>query len=122
MTLAVMPIFRIFDAAKAKEFYVDFLGFQVDWEHRYADNFPLYMQVSSPDCVLHLTEHHGDACPGAAIRVQVEDIELLHQTLAGKSYKYARPGLEKTSWGTHEVSVTDPFGNRIHFFQPHPFP
>ncbi len=28
------PILRIFDEAKAKEFYVGFLGFKVDWEHR----------------------------------------------------------------------------------------
>jgi catechol 2,3-dioxygenase-like lactoylglutathione lyase family enzyme len=26
------PILRIFDVAKAREFYVDRLGFQVDWE------------------------------------------------------------------------------------------
>jgi catechol 2,3-dioxygenase-like lactoylglutathione lyase family enzyme len=29
------PILRIFDEAKAKEFYVEFLGFRVDWEHRF---------------------------------------------------------------------------------------
>ena len=29
------PILRIFDEAKAKEFYVAFLGFKVDWEHRF---------------------------------------------------------------------------------------
>ena len=29
------PILRIFDEAKAREFYVDFLGFKVDWEHRF---------------------------------------------------------------------------------------
>lgn len=40
------PIIRIFDEGKAREFYVDFLGFQLDWEHRFGDNFPLYMQVS----------------------------------------------------------------------------
>ena len=27
------PILRIFDEAKAKEFYVGFLGFNIDWEH-----------------------------------------------------------------------------------------
>ena len=43
---APTPILRSFDAAKAREFYVDFLGFKVDWEHRFGDNFPLYMQVS----------------------------------------------------------------------------
>jgi catechol 2,3-dioxygenase-like lactoylglutathione lyase family enzyme len=34
-TFQAIPIFRIFDVAKAKEFYVGFLGFQVDWEHRF---------------------------------------------------------------------------------------
>jgi 8-oxo-dGTP pyrophosphatase MutT (NUDIX family) len=29
------PILRIFDEAKAKEFYVEFLGFTVDWEHHF---------------------------------------------------------------------------------------
>ncbi|MBA4160284.1 MAG: VOC family protein, partial [Gemmatimonadetes bacterium] len=38
------PILRIFDEAKAKEFYVAFLGFTVDWEHRFEDDLPLYLQ------------------------------------------------------------------------------
>ena len=37
-----IPILRIFSVDKAKEFYVDFLGFKIDWEHRFGDNFPLY--------------------------------------------------------------------------------
>lgn len=118
MTQSVTPIFRMFDIEKAKEFYVNFLGFHIDWEHQLEDNFPLYMQISSPSCTLHLSEHHGDACPGSAIRVQVADIELFHQSLLQKPYTYARPGLEETPWNTLEVSVTDPFGNRLHFFQP----
>src|SRR6266850_539584 len=48
------PILRIFDEAKAKEFYVEFLGFKVDWEHRFEPGLPLYMQVSKDECVLHL--------------------------------------------------------------------
>lgn len=38
-----IPVLRIYDIAKAKEFYVDFLGFAIDWEHRFDDNAPLYM-------------------------------------------------------------------------------
>jgi len=29
-----VPILRMFDETVAKEFYVGFLGFKVDWEHR----------------------------------------------------------------------------------------
>jgi len=56
-----VPILRMFDEAKAKEFYVDFLGFAVDWEHRFEDGTPLYMQVSKDGCVIQLSEHYGDA-------------------------------------------------------------
>ena len=41
------------------------LGFRVDWEHRFRRAAPLYMQVSRDGLVLHLSEHHGDACPGS---------------------------------------------------------
>src|SRR5579872_7604788 len=29
---ATIPVIRMFDVSKAKEFYVDFLGFTIDWE------------------------------------------------------------------------------------------
>jgi hypothetical protein len=31
----VTPILRSFDDAKARELYIDFLGFKVDWDHRF---------------------------------------------------------------------------------------
>ncbi len=45
--LQTVPILRIFDLAKAREFYCDFLGFKVDWEHRFKPGLPMYMQVSA---------------------------------------------------------------------------
>jgi uncharacterized glyoxalase superfamily protein PhnB len=109
------PILRMFDEAKAREFYVEFLGFKVDWEHRFEPGLPLYMQVSRGDCVLHLSEHFGDGSPGAAVRIQSGDIEAFHRELAAKRYKHARPGIEDTPWGSREVSIRDPFGNRLTF-------
>ena len=108
------PILRIFDEAKAKEFYVGFLGFRVDWEHRFGPGTPLYMQVSRDGCVLHLSEHHGDGTPGSAIRVQTSDVDFLHTELVEKRYKYARPGILEQPWG-NDMSVNDPFGNRLTF-------
>ena len=108
------PILRIFDEAKAREFYVNFLGFKVDWEHRFEPGLPLYMQVSRDGCVLHLSEHHGDASPGAALRVEASDLDALHRELLAKGYKYARPGIEQMPWG-RDMSVRDPFGNRLTF-------
>lgn len=116
MTLGTTtPILRIFDEAKARDFYVDFLGFKVDWEHRFDANLPLYLQVSRDGCTLHLTEHHGDCCPGAAVRVQTIGIAAFQAELAAKTYRYARPDIEDMPWGTRDMSLKDPFGNRLTF-------
>ncbi|QTF94100.1 glyoxalase superfamily protein [Halomonas sp. BM-2019] len=109
------PILRIFDETKAKEFYVDFLGFEIDWEHRFEPDLPLYLQVSRAGCLLHLSEHHGDCSPGAAVRIEASDLEAFHAELTSKHYRYARPGIDDTPWGTRDMSVTDPFGNRLTF-------
>jgi len=111
----VVPILRVFDEAKTREFYVGFLGFKVDWEHRFAPDLPLYLQVSRDGCILHLSEHHGDCCPGAAMRIEVSDIDAYHAELTAKAYGYARPGIDDTPWGSRDMSVKDPFGNRLTF-------
>jgi catechol 2,3-dioxygenase-like lactoylglutathione lyase family enzyme len=108
------PILRIFDVDKAKEFYLDFLGFTLDWEHRFGDNFPLYCQVSRSGLTLHLSEHSGDASPGARVFVRMTGIEALHKELHARNYRYMKPGIEQQPWG-REVQVTDPFSNRISF-------
>lgn len=46
---------------------MDYLGCTVDWEHRFDDLAPLYMQVSRGSLVLHLSEHYGDGTPGAVV-------------------------------------------------------
>lgn len=65
----VIPILRMFSIEKTKAFYIDFLGFTIDWEHRFEKDAPLYMQISRAGCMLHLSEHHGDGTPGAAVYV-----------------------------------------------------
>lgn len=112
-----IPIFRIFDLPKAREFYLDFLGFKVDWEHRFEKGAPLYMQISRRACILHLSEHFGDATPGSSVRVEVDDIEGLHAELGDKKYRHARPGMEDTPYNTREIKLADPFGNRLIFYK-----
>jgi catechol 2,3-dioxygenase-like lactoylglutathione lyase family enzyme len=112
-----VPILRSFDADKARAFYCDFLGFTVDWEHRFAPDLPLYMQVSRASLLLHLSEHHGDATPGSAIRIEIAGLTAFHAELTEKRYANARPGIEAPPWGGRSVTVTDPFGNRLVFWE-----
>jgi catechol 2,3-dioxygenase-like lactoylglutathione lyase family enzyme len=114
---AAIPILRIFDADKAREFYIDFLGFKFDWisaaEWKPGDR-PLYTQISRGSLIVHLSEHHGDASPGANAYVTVTDIEALHGELAAKGYTYGKPNIEEVLWG-RSLQVHDPFGNRLRF-------
>jgi catechol 2,3-dioxygenase-like lactoylglutathione lyase family enzyme len=111
-----VPIVRVFDVAKAKEFYLDFLGFSIDWEHRYGDNFPLYMQISRSGLRLHLSEHAGDATPGANMCVYMTGVRELHKELTARDYRYMKPGLQDEG-DRLELQVIDPFTNRIRFME-----
>jgi catechol 2,3-dioxygenase-like lactoylglutathione lyase family enzyme len=114
-TFRAIPILRIFDLAKAKEFYVDFLGFRIDWEHRFEDGAPVYLQIARGALVLHLSEHHGDCCPGAAVYVPTSGLDDFHREITAKGYRFMRPGIERTPWGSRLMAVTDPFNNRLRF-------
>ena len=115
-----IPVLRIFDVDKAKEFYVGYLGLQIDWEHHFEANTPLYMQVSRGPLVLHLSEHYGDGSPGIAIFVRMRGVEEFHKEVSAKNYKYLRPGVndQRPDLPFKSMNVIDPFGNKIRFSEP----
>lgn len=93
------------------------MEFSISFEHRFEDDFPLYMGITKGSWVLHLTEHHGDGSPGSAVRLEMEGVKAFQQHLIAKKYKYARPGATKTEWGSLEMTISDPFGNRLTFYE-----
>ncbi len=116
----IIPVLRFFNEEKMREFYVGYLGFEVTFEFRFEPETPLYLGVRRGDCLLHLSEHHGDGCPGANIRIATDSLEAYHAELTAKRYKYYRPGIELQPWGLREMTVQDPFGTRLAFFEPKP--
>src|SRR5450432_1319681 len=110
-----IPILRIFDYNKAVEFYIDWLGFTIDWGHVFEDNAPVYMQISKDGITLHLSEHHGDATPGSKVYIECTGLTKYHKQLLDKKYKYNKPGLEDAFYGALCMEVIDPFGNRLSF-------
>ncbi|HAU4928071.1 glyoxalase superfamily protein [Aeromonas hydrophila] len=116
----IIPILRSFDEGKLRAFYLDYLGFVIDWEHRFGPDMPLYLQVARGDWVIHLSEHHGDACPGAALRLSTDKLDALLAEWRTKGYAYANPTIETMPWGCRELQVRDPFGNRLVFTEPLP--
>ena len=110
-----VPLVRILDVGKAREFYLDYLGFTVDWEHRYGANFPLYMQVSRGGLTLHLTEHYGDCLPGSTVFLRATGLDEFHAELPAKDYCYYKPGIETTEYRSRCLELRDPFGNKLRF-------
>jgi hypothetical protein len=74
------------------------------------------MGISLRNVHIELSEHHGDCSPGAKVIVKnFEGLADFHASL--KLYKYNRPGLEHCYFDPSrlELTVTDPFSNRIIF-------
>ena len=115
-----IPVLRIFDVALAKAFYVDWLGFALDWMHEQAPRAPRYLQVSRGAVILHLTEHYGDCSPGAKVFVHIDDVEALHRELSSRPNANMHPGIEDAPWNARVMTVIDPFGNRLCFNQNNP--
>ena len=115
MEFQTIPVIRIFDVDKAKEFYIKFLGMTLDWEHRFEADFPVYMQVSKGNLVFHLSEHSGDCTPGSKVFVRVNELDVLFGEIASRPYKYNKPAIEKAPWGGRCFTVIDPFSNKILF-------
>ena len=120
---APIPVLRSFDEARTREFYLAFLGFELMFEHRFEPGMPLYMGVRRGACELHLSEHYGDATPGGAVRIPVDDVVAYAAMLAATHHMNARPGVPRqTPWNTREITISDPSSNRLIFYTPDPRP
>lgn len=110
-----IPVLRIFDGVTARLFYEDYLGFALDWEHRFAPDLPLYMQIRRDSLILHLSEHLGDGTPGTVVYVWIEGIDAIRDELAARPHPVLQPEIETAQWGARVLEVIDPSGNRLRF-------
>jgi catechol 2,3-dioxygenase-like lactoylglutathione lyase family enzyme len=111
-----IPILRIFSAEKAKEFYVDYLGFALDWQ---SEGPPLYAQISRAGLVLHLSEHHGDGTPGTTVQIATRGLDRFADELAAKHYPFSLPLIDEVPAGK-TAALIDPFGNTLRFSETKP--
>ncbi len=113
-----IPLLRVMSAEVALRFYIDYLGFKLDWEHRFEPGAPLYLQVSRAQALLHLSEHHGDGSPNGVVWFAVADVYGLQAELRARLGVSLRPGVEADAPGGPTLAVTDPYGNVLRFAQP----
>src|SRR5688572_5291823 len=107
-----IPVLRMLVEAKAKPFYLDYLGFEVDWEGRFSPTAPLYMQVHLGEAVLHLTGHAGEDAPTSQVNIPVVGLEHYCRYLVAKGADYPEPRVVDPRFRGRntDMNIDDPFG------------
>jgi len=98
----VVPILHVKDGMNTAKWYKR-LGFEIEGEHRFSPELPLYLFLRKGNEALHLSEHSGDARPDTLLYYYVSDIDSIAKEFKAK--------ITEQPWA-REIQLTDPDGNR----------
>ncbi len=98
----IIPILRVRSVAASIQYYVQKLGFKIDWQA------PIFASVSRGRCHIFLSE--GDqGNPGGWVWIGVEDADALFEEYRGSGANVRHPPTNY-DWA-YEMQVEDPDGN-----------
>ena len=117
MFKTAIPVLHVSNSAAAEEFYCNRLGFRREFAHRpdATKPDPCYMAVTRDGVLVHLSSFSGDGVSGSVVYLVVDDVDALHTEFVVKGVPID-PGPVDQTWGTRELCITDPFGNRLIFY------
>lgn len=98
-----IPVLRVTDARATAGWYAR-LGFEIEVEHRFGPEFPLFLGIIRDHIRLFLSEHRGDAVPLTLVYLRLRDIDAVAR-------EFDTEVIEQ-DWA-REVHLTDPGGNRL---------
>jgi len=98
-----IPVLRVTDAPATADWYRR-LGFEVEFEHRFGPEFPLFLGIVRDGIRLFLSEHRGDAVPHTLVYLRLRDIDAVAREFEIE--------VVEQDWA-REVHLTDPGGNRL---------
>jgi catechol 2,3-dioxygenase-like lactoylglutathione lyase family enzyme len=101
---SLVPFLRATDARASAAWWAR-LGFEIEWEHRFAPGLPLFLALRRGDDRLFLSEHRGDARPDTLLYLYVDDVDDVAAAFGAIA--------ADTEYGTREVELRDPDGNRV---------
>ena len=108
LELVALPVS---DTDRAKEFYVEKVGFNADHDHRVSDDLR-FVQLTPPGsaCSICFGEGLTEAEPGSVkgLQMVVSDIHAARDHLSGRGVDVSE--VDVTPWGSF-VSFADPDGN-----------
>jgi catechol 2,3-dioxygenase-like lactoylglutathione lyase family enzyme len=99
------------DVDRAKSFYVDEVGFNLDHDHHVNDQLR-FVQLTPPGSACSIVMGIGitDMAPGSqkGLQVVVDDVEAVRQELSGRGLKTSE--VQVHPWGSF-IFFSDPDGN-----------
>ena len=107
-----VPVLRVSPGSRSLKFYGR-LGFEVEWEHRFRHDLPLFASIRRGSWHLFLSEHAGDARPNGLVYLYADDVDALHVDWRSAGVVSGRP--QDRPWGMRELELVDPDGNRLRF-------
>jgi catechol 2,3-dioxygenase-like lactoylglutathione lyase family enzyme len=115
-----IPILDVRSVEDALRFYVDRLGFEV--EFRYEADPDNYAGVYRDNVFLHMQwqdhEHFASGGAGQArIRIIVDDPDSLYSEFRNNGALPDGVVVRDTAWGTREFGFRDPDGNGLSFYR-----
>ena len=116
-----IPVLRMFDEVKARAFYLEFLGYEVDWEHCFEpdeNESPLYMQISQGASVLHLNGYATEETPEVEVRIPVLGIEAYCALLSERASGSEKPEVVDPRYEgkNTDMNICAPAGNQLVFW------
>lgn len=107
----VTPILRVADVAASLKYYVQMLGFKIDFPFPTEEN-AFFASISRGDCRLFLSAgDQGHA--GSWVWIDGKDVEALHEEFRASGAKIRNPPTNY-EWAL-EMQVEDPDGNVLRF-------
>lgn len=117
--LQIQPVLPVRDVARAVDFYVDKLGFEVAFQDD--PQAPQYAGLRRDGQELHLQWHAESDFQGVidqpSIRFHVYDTDALFEDIKARGGIPEGKAVHPTTWGTREFEFYDPDGNALFFYQ-----
>jgi catechol 2,3-dioxygenase-like lactoylglutathione lyase family enzyme len=112
----VIPALRITNYERSESYYIDTLGFVIEWEHRFGKGFPVFMSISRNGMQIYLSEHTGDCQVGGLVHFLIPDVDAWHAEFHERGAKIGEA--PNNDLGFRNMTVVDPDGNQLRFMEP----
>ena len=114
-----IPVLDVRHVEEAISFYVDRLGFEVDF--RYEKDPENYAGVRRDSVRLHMHRHNDEHFENGdghlRFRIPVDDPDAIFAEFKAMGVLDDDVDVRETEWGTREFGFHDPDGNRLVFFR-----